>query len=175
VTFAPSDRTQVSVSGVPPLGDERVAALDFTVKTVVVREPRVSFALMGSASGLFGAPEANGFVGRAGGVVTLCEPAWKCRLGVSFATNVALLGPASIAFTGVGASFRARGIVSLIAELDTAVPLGPEIGQVNGILGGGGVRLSKPKWGLDLALFAGGKANEPVVALPWLVFTYRVL
>jgi hypothetical protein len=175
VSFALSDRTQITLTGAPPLGDEQVLPLDFTVKTVVVREPRVSLALMGSASGIFGLEEGNGFAGRAGAVVTFCEPAWTCRLGVSFATNLALLGASSIALNGFGASFRVGKVVSLVAELDTAVPLGPPIGQANGVLGGAGVRLSKPNWALDLGFFAGGKAREPVVALPWVAFTYRIL
>ena len=175
VGYAPSDRTQVTLTGIPPLGDERIVALDFSVKTVVVREPRVSLALMGSASGVFGIEEGNGFVGRAGAAVTFCEPAWTCRLALSAATNLSLLGPSSVALNGVGASFRIGKLVSLLAEFDTAVPLGPSIGQANGVLGGAGVRLSKPSWGLDLGFFVGGKANEPSVALPWVAFTYRIL
>ncbi|HEX6277763.1 MAG TPA: hypothetical protein VFZ53_32195 [Polyangiaceae bacterium] len=175
VGYAPSDRTQVTLTGAPPLGDERVVPLDFSAKTVVLREPRVSLALMGSASGIFGLEEGNGFVGRAGAVVTFCEPAWTCRLGLSMATNVALIGPASVALTGFGGSFRIGKLVSLVAEFDTAVPLGPQIGEANGILGGAGVRLSKATWGVDLGFFAGGKAGTPVVAVPWLAFSYRML
>ena len=75
-----------------------------------------------------------------------------------------------------GVSARLGKLVSLIAEIDTAVPLGASIGQVNGILGGAGLRLSKPKWGLNLGFFVGGKARAPVTGgLPWVVFTYRIL
>jgi hypothetical protein len=175
VSYAPSDRTQVTLTGAPPLGEEQVAPLDITVKTVVVREPRVSLALMGSGSGIFGLEEGNGFIGRAGAVVTLCEPAWTCKLGLSVATNLVLLGPYSAALSGVGGSVRLGKLVSLVAEVDTAVPLGASIGQANGILGGAGVRLSKPSWGLDLGCFAGGKARAETFAAPWVVFTYRIL
>jgi hypothetical protein len=134
----------------------------------------LSLSLIGSASGIFGIEEGNGFVGRAGAVATFCEPAWTCRLALSMATNVAMLGPASVAFAGFGGSIRLGRLVSLVGELDVAVPLGPEIGELNGVLGGAGVRLSKPKWGLDLGFFVGGKAREPAVALPWIAFTYRI-
>jgi hypothetical protein len=175
VSFAPSDRTQVTVTGTPPLGEEPLALLDFTAKAVVVREARVSMALMGSASGIFGADEGNGFIGRMGATVTLCEPAWTCKLSLSVATNLVLLGPYSVALSGVGGSMRFSRLVSLVAEVDTAVPLGASIGPANGILGGAGVRLSKPNWGLDLGFFAGGKARAPAAAFPWVVFTYRIL
>jgi hypothetical protein len=175
VGFAVSDRTQLTLTTVPPLGEEPIVPLDLTVKTVVLREPRVSLALMGSATGLFGIPEANGFVGRVGGVVTFCEPAWTCKVGVSVASNVVLIGPASVALNGVGGSLRLGKLVSILAEIDTAVPLGPQIGEANAIVFGGGVRLSKPHWGLDLGAFVAGKARAPIGALPWIAFTYRVL
>ena len=175
ISYAPSDRTQITLTGAPPLGDEQVLPLDFSVKTVVLRGPRVSLALMASASGIFGLEEGNGFAGRGGAVITFCEPAWTCRLGLSVATNIALLGPASVALSGFGGSFRVGKLVSLVAELDTAVPLGPPIGEANGVLGGAGVRLAKPKWGLDLGFFVGGKAHQPVVGVPWVAFTYRIL
>ena len=175
VGFALSDRTQFTVTSAPPLGEQPILPLDLTVKTVVLREPRMSLALMGSSTGLFGIEEANGFVGRVGAVVTFCEPAWTCRLGLSMASNVVLLGPASVALNGVGGSLRLGKLVSILGEIDTAVPLGPVIGEANAIVFGSGVRLSKPHWGLDLGAFVAGKARAPVSALPWIAFTYRVL
>jgi hypothetical protein len=175
VSYATSDRTQVTLTGTPPLSAEQLALLDISVKTVVVRESRVSMALMGSASGIFGAEEGNGFIGRMGAVVTLCEPAWTCKFGLSVATNLVLLGPYSVALSGVGGSARLGKLVSLVAEVDTAVPLGASLGQANGILGGAGVRLSKPNWGLDLGFFVGGKARADAGGAPWVVFTYRIL
>jgi len=175
VGFSPSDRTQVTVTGAPPVSNEKILPLDLSVKTVVLRESRVSLALLGSVTGVFGAEPGNFLIGRAGGVVTLCEPAWTCRVGLTVATNIVLLGPASVAVNGVGGSLRLGKLVSVIAEVDTTVPLGPEIGEANGVAIGSGLRLSKPNWGLDLGAFVGGKARSPIGALPWVVFTYRVL
>jgi hypothetical protein len=174
VGYAVSDSTQLSLTGAPPLGADHIVPLDLTAKTTVVREPTVSVALLASASGLLGVPDVNGFVGRLGGAVTLCQPAWACRLGFTFASNVALLGPASIVFSGVGAVYRFDDRFALLAELDTAVPLGPIVGRANGVLGGAGVRFCGRSYGVDLGLFQAGKAGEhrpPLV--PLLVFTWR--
>jgi hypothetical protein len=175
VGYAVSDRTQITLTGAPPLADEAIVPLDFSVKTVVLRDPRVSLAVTGSATGIFGAEGGSGFIGRAGGVVTLCEPAWTCRLSLSMATNLALLAQFSELLSGIGASVRLSRTISLLAEIDTALPLGPEAGEFNGIMGGSGVRFSKANWGIDLGFFVAGKARAEVTGIPWLVGTYRLL
>jgi hypothetical protein len=172
--YAITDSTQISVTGTPPLGTEGIVPADVSLKTVVLREPRVSVAAMVSASGVVGFEEFSGFLGRVGGVVTLCADATECRLSVSLGSNVALAGPASLWFSGAGLSFRAGRFVSLIAELDTLVPLAEPIGEVNGVLGALGVRLSGRAWGVDLALMRGGKAGAGVGAIvPFLAASYR--
>ncbi len=89
-------------------------------------------------------------------------------------TNIALLGPASLLFNGAGLNFRAGRLVSLIAELDTLIPLGEVAGEANGLLGGVGVRLSGRAWGVDLGLIKAGKAGaESSSVLPFLAATYR--
>jgi hypothetical protein len=89
-------------------------------------------------------------------------------------SNVALAGPASVLFNGVGVSYRAGRIVSLIAELDTLIPLAEPVGEANGLLGGAGVRLSGSAWGVDLALMRAGKARaEPSGFFPFLAASYR--
>jgi hypothetical protein len=172
--YAVSDTTQITFSGAPPLGAELVVPLDLSLKSVVLREPTVSVALLGSASGVIGGGEFNGFVGRAGGAVTLCQPAWLCTASLTFASNVALVGPGSIVLTGVGAVYRVSDLVALLAEVDTAVPLGPEVGEFNGIGVGAGVRFSGRGAGLDLGLFQLGKAGEPrPPLLPFIAATWR--
>jgi hypothetical protein len=175
IGYAVSDRTQITLTGAPPLAAEEIVPLDFSVKTVVLRDPRLSIAVMGSATGIFGAEGGSGFIGRAGGVVTLCEPAWTCRVGLSMATNLALLAQFSELLSGIGASVRLSRTISLVAEIDTALPLGPEAGEFNGVMGGSGVRFSKANWGIDLGFFVAGKAHAPITGIPWIVGTYRVM
>jgi hypothetical protein len=85
-----------------------------------------------------------------------------------------LAGPASLLFNGAGVSFRAGRIVSLIAELDTVIPLAEPVGEANGLLGGVAVRLSGRAWGVDLGLLKAGKAREKASDIvPFLAATYR--
>ena len=172
--YSLTDYTQISITATPPLGDAGVIPGDSSIKTVLLREPRVSVAAIVSASGILGVEEFSGFLGRAGGVASFCVDAGECRLSFSMSTNIALAGPASLLFNGAGVSFRAGRFVSVIAELDTSIPLGEVVGEANGLLGGAGVRLSGPAWGVDLALMKAGKARaEPSGLIPFVAVTYR--
>ncbi len=172
--YAITDTTQISLTATPPLGEEGVVPADISVKTVVLREPHVSVAAIASATGILGFEEFSGFLGRAGGAVTLCADAEQCRLSVSLGSSLALVGPASIWFNGVGINFRAGRIISFIAEIDTLLPLAEPVGEANGVLGGVGVRLSGRAWGVDLALMQAGKARSPASSVvPFLAATYR--
>lgn len=174
VGYAVSDHTQISLTATPPLGEEAVVPGDISIKTVVLREPHVSVAAIASASGIVGFEEFSGFLGRAGGAVTLCVEAHECAFSISVGTSVALAGPASVWFNGVGVSWRVGRIVSLIAEVDTLVPLAEPVGEANGVLGGAGVRLSGRAWGVDLALMKAGKARaEASDLIPFVAATYR--
>jgi hypothetical protein len=172
--YSVSDSTQISLTATPPLGEARVIPGDISIKTVLLREPHVSVAAIGSASGIVGFEEFSGFLGRAGGVATFCADARECRLSFSMSTNMVLAGPASLLFNGAGVSFRAGRIVSLIAELDTVIPLAEPVGEANGLLGGVAVRLSGRAWGVDLGLLKAGKAREKASDIvPFLAVTYR--
>jgi hypothetical protein len=172
--YSVSDTTQISLTATPPLGEARVVPGDISVKTVLLREPHVSVAAIGSASGIVGFEEFSGFLGRAGGVATFCADAHACRLSFSMSTNMVLAGPASLLFNGAGVSFRAGRIVSLIAELDTVIPLAEPVGEANGLLGGVAVRLSGRAWGVDLGLLKAGKAREKASDIvPFLAASYR--
>jgi hypothetical protein len=172
--YALTDDTQIAITGTPPLGDERVIPGDISIKTVLLRRPRVTLAAIGSASGILGFEEFSGFLGRAGAVATFCTESIECRLSLSMSSNVALAGPASVLFNGVGVNFRAGKIVFLIVELDTLIPLTELVGEANALVGGVGVRLSGRAWGVDLALLKGGKArSEPGPVVPFLAVTYR--
>ena len=172
--YSVTDTTQISLTATPPLGEEGIVPGDISIKTVVLREPHVSVAAIVSASGLVGFDEFSGFLGRVGGAVTLCVDAARCRLGFSFGSSIALAGPASIWFNGFGVNFRAGRFVSLIAEVDTLLPMSESVGEANGVLGAAGVRLSGRAWGVDLVLMKAGKArSEPSALIPFLTATYR--
>jgi hypothetical protein len=174
VGYAVTDNTQISLTMTPPLGEAGAIPGDLSLKTVLLREPHVTVAAIASASGVVGFEEVSGFLGRAGGVVTFCANARECRLSVSMSSNLSLIGPASLLFSGAGLSFRAGRYVSLIAEVDTLIPLGELAGEANGLLGAAGVRLSGRGWGVDLALLKAGKAHaEPSNIIPFLAATYR--
>ena len=172
--YSLTDTTQISITATPPLGDAGVIPGDISIKTVVLREPHVSVAAIASASGIVGFEEFSGFLGRAGGVATFCADAKACRLAFSMSSDIALAGPASLLFNGVGVSYRAGRIVSLMAELDSLIPLGEVAGEANGLLGVAGVRLSGRAWGVDLGLMKAGKAHAaPSSVVPFLAATYR--
>lgn len=172
--YSLSDTTQLSLTATPPLGEAGIIPADISVKTVVLREPHASVALIASASGLLGFEEFSGFLGRAGGAVTLCSEPERCALSVSVGSNLALAGPASVWFNGVGVTLRLSRLVSLLAEFDTLLPLGEPVGEANGVLGGAGVRLSGRAWGVDLAVLRAGKAQAQLSPfVPFLAATYR--
>jgi len=172
--YSVTDTTQISITALPPIGTEHIVPGDISIKTVLLRSPHVSVAAIASASGIIGFEEFSGFLGRAGGVASFCVDARECRLSFSLGSDVALAGPASVLFNGAGVSYRAGRIVSLIAELDTLLPLGEVVGEANGVLGGVAVRLSGRAWGVDLGLFKAGKARgDTSDILPFLAATYR--
>lgn len=172
--YAVTDSTQISLSATPPLGEAGVVPADISVKTVLFREPHVSVAAIGSATGILGFEEVNGFIGRAGAAATFCTEATECRLSFSMSTNVTLVGPASLLFSGAGLNYRAGRIVSIIAEINSLIPLGEVIGEANGLVGGVGARLSGRAWGVDLSLLKAGKAGSNAAPLiPFVAATYR--
>jgi hypothetical protein len=172
--YALTDSTQLSLTLTPPIGEEGVIPGDISIKTVLLREPHVSVAGLVSASGIIGFEEFSGFLGRVGGVASFCVSEPECPLTFSMSSNIALAGPASLVFSGAGLNFRAGRIVSIIAELDTLIPLGEVAGQANGLLGGAGVRLSGRAWGVDMALMKAGQARSaPSSVFPFLAVTYR--
>ncbi len=64
----------------------------------------------------------------------------------------------------------------MLFEVDSALPLGDAVGQAHGLLGGAGVRLSGPRFGVDLALLRGGNVGGSLTPfIPYVVATYRHL
>jgi len=144
VGYAVSDRTQVTLTSMPPLPQEKILPLDLTLKSVLVRAPAFRIAALGSVSGIAGLEEGTGLVGRVGGVVQLCLER-TCRSNVSVGTSVALAGPAIVAGNGAGVILRATRVMSVLFEVDTAIPLGTAVNQINGLAFASGIPRPRPR------------------------------
>jgi hypothetical protein len=169
IGYAITDDTQVSFTGVPPLGAERVAFLDITLKSTLYRGGLVRVAALGSTSGLAAKEIGVLGIGRVGGVVQLCLEG-RCESSLSLSSNMTLAG-VMLMVNGASGIFRVGRTLSFLAELDTLVPLGKDVGQINGAMGGGGVRFKGTNWGFDLTLMRVLGAGNPT--LPILALTYR--
>jgi hypothetical protein len=169
IGYAFTDNTQISITGVPPLGAEEVAFVDVTLKSSIYRGGLVRVAGMGSASGFGSKDFGVAGIGRAGGVVQLCLER-ACGSSLSISTNLALMGTL-VMFNGASGIFRVGRRISLLAELDTLVPLGQAGGELNGALGGGGLRFHWRRVGFDLTLMR--SLGSTHATAPILTFTYR--
>src|SRR5260370_27236629 len=88
-------------------------------------------------------------VGRVGGVAQVClEP--RCESSLSMSTNFTLAGVMLMA-NGASGIFRMGRTLSLLAELDTLMPLARDAGEFGGAMAGGGARFPPPRTGPDPA------------------------
>jgi len=168
------DRTQLTLSFVPPLSREPVVPLDLTLKTVLARAPRVRVAAMVSASGVLGTDEGAIALGRVGGVAQLCFDD-ACRSSVSTAGNLVLAGSVLVLANGVGAIVRASNLFAVLVELQSVLPLSRDGGQINVLGGALGFRLSGRVWAVDLALEGPLDRHASPAVLPVLVASVRFL
>jgi hypothetical protein len=165
-----TDDTQLSLTTIPPLGQERVAFIDLTLKTSLYRGGLVRVAALGSTSGIV-APELGVLgVGRAGGVIQVCLER-TCGSSLSMSTNVTLAG-IMLMVNGVSGIFRMGRTLSLLAELDSLVPLARDAGAFGGSMAGGGLRWHWSHVGLDVTLMhvIGSTSGG---TLPLIALTYR--
>jgi hypothetical protein len=169
--YAVSDRTQVTLTAMPPLRRETILPFDLTVKTVVAKASQFRVAALGSVSGISGTDIGTGVVGRAGGVVQLCFE-WTCRSSISLGSQILLLGPAIFVGNGAGVILRASEHVAVLLEADAAIPIGNVANQYNGIAIAPGVRFTGEHFALDLA-FAHALDALGGPSLPFLAATYR--
>src|SRR5260221_4686936 len=169
--YAVSDRTQITLSGMPPLRNETVLPFDLTLKTVVARTQEFRAAAFGSVSGISGTELGTAVLGRAGGVVQLCFE-WTCRSSVSIGSNVVLAGPAILVGNGAGVIIRASPHVSVLLEVDALIPIGNAANELHGISVAPGVRFTGEHFALDLA-FAHSLDLLECPALPFLAATHR--
>lgn len=169
--YAVTDRTQITLSGMPPLANETVLPFDLSLKTVLARAPEYRVAALGSVSGISGTDFGTVVVGRVGGVVQLCFE-WTCRSSVSIGSDVALAGPAIVVGNGAGIVLRASDHVSVLFEADAAIPIGSAVNQFNGLSVAPGVRFAGEHLAIDLA-FAHRLDQLEGPSLPFIAATYR--
>jgi hypothetical protein len=176
--YAVSDRTQITLTGTPPFGEDLIFFLDASLKTVIAREPRFRLAAIGSVSGIAGLNDESFFLGRIGAVATFCLEE-LCRSNVNLGTTAVLAGPATTTATGAGIIWRATYALSFLFEANILLPLGRESGRFNGLAMGPGIRLGWESFAFDIAVEWAADAevdgNEAPPALPLIAFTYRVL
>ena len=166
--YAITDDTQLTVTGVPPVTGERILVLDLTLKSTLYRGGRVRFAALGSTSGIAAKELGVVGVGRVGGVVQLCLAA-DCASSLSLSSDVTLAGVLLMLNSATGI-YRLGRVTSLLAELDTLLPLGKDAGEFNGGLASGGLRFGWTNWGLDVVLMhtlGGTRVTFPFVALSY--------
>jgi hypothetical protein len=104
-----------------------------------------------------------------GGVVQLCIEK-TCGSSVSMSSNLTLAGIMMMT-NGVSGIFRTGRSVSLLAELDSLVPMTKDSAEFGGAMAGGGVRWKWTNWGMDLSIMrvlGGSRATIPLLAV-----TYR--
>jgi hypothetical protein len=169
IGYAFTDDTQISLTGLPPLGGDGILFLDVTLKSTLYRGGRVRVAALGSTSGFVSKDTGPLGIGRVGGVVQLCVEL-ACGRSLSVSTNVMLAGEI-VMFNSATGIYDVGHSTALLGEFDTLVPLGKDIGDANGTLAFAGLRFSGPSWGLDL-LLAHLFGNQPF-ALPFIALTYR--
>jgi hypothetical protein len=166
--YALTDRTQISVTASPPIGEKdqevRIAFVDATLKSALVRQGLVRAAALGSVSGA-ATSEGLMLIGRLGGVVQLCFRS-PCQSSLSLSSGLLLTGKVVMA-NGVGAIIRAGRYLSFVAEVDTVIPLHSDGDSGSAILAGGGLRLHFRRFAVDLSLLGG------TIPIPLLAATYR--
>jgi len=112
------------------------------------------------------------FLGRAGGVADFCFRT-DCDSSLTIVSNVTLAGAVLLMWNGAGMIWRVSPRLALLAEADTMIPLGRALGQVNGLLAWGGLRVPGRRWSFDAALGFSPRAGSGPLALPLLVLSYR--
>jgi hypothetical protein len=76
-------------------------------------------------------------------------------------------------WNGVGGIWRVSRHLALLAEADTLLPLGRTLGQANGLLAFGGLRVPGRAWSFDATLGYTPQADPGSRVVPLLVVSYR--
>ena len=169
--YAITDSTQLTLTFTPPV--QGSMPLDFSLKTAFLRGPLVRAAAMASVTGLTGLGDVGFvFLGRAGAVVDFCFRS-DCASSVTVGSNVTFAGAILFMWNGAGLVWRVSPHLALLAEADTLLPLGRALGQGNGLLAWGGLRVPGRSWSFDAALGYSPRAGDRPLALPLLILSYR--
>ena len=169
--YAVTDSTQFTLTFTPPV--EGGMPLDLTLKTAIFRGTLMRAAAMASVTGLTGLGDVGFvFLGRAGGVADFClQP--ECASSFTIASNLTFAGAIMFMWNGAGLIWRVSPHLALLAEADTMIPLGRVLGQVNGLLAWGGLRVPGRRWSFDAALGYSPRAGDKPVTIPLLVLSFR--
>ena len=169
--YAITDSTQLTLTFTPPV--QGGMPLDLTLKTAFLRGPLARAAAMASVSGLTGLGDAGFvFLGRVGGVADFCFRT-DCASSITVASNLTFAGAIVFMWNGGGLIWRVSPHLALLAEADTMIPIGRVLGQVNGLLVWGGLRVPGRHWSFDATLGYSPDAGGRPLALPLLVLSYR--
>jgi hypothetical protein len=169
--YAITDRTQFTLTFTPPV--EGAMPLDLTLKTAFWRAPLVRLAALASISGLAGLGDVGAvFLGRAGAVADFCFRT-DCASSITVGSDVTFAGAIMFMWNGAGMIWRASPRLALLAEADTLIPLGRVLGQVNGLLAWGGLRVPGRTWSFDATLGYSPRVDDKPVVLPLLVLSFR--
>jgi hypothetical protein len=76
-------------------------------------------------------------------------------------------------WNGAGLVWRVWPGLALLAEADTLLPLGRVLGQANGLIAWGGLRVPGRSWSFDATLGVSPVPGEKAFVLPLLVLSYR--
>jgi hypothetical protein len=88
-------------------------------------------------------------------------------------STVAFAGPALFVLSAAGIVWRTSDSIALLFEVQSAVPIGPDVGEFNGAAFAPGIRLPHDNWALDIALDVPVSGEATGTPIPVLVFTYR--
>jgi len=169
--YAVTDATQFTLTFTPPV--EGALPLDLTLKTAFIRLPLLRAAALASVTGLSGVGDVGVvFLGRAGSVMDFCFRS-DCASSITVGSNVTFAGPVFLMWNGIGWVWRVGRRIALLAEADTLLPLGRVVGQANGLLIWGGLRVPGRSWSFDAGLGASPRAGDRALLLPLLVVSYR--
>ena len=169
--YAVTDATQFTLTFTPPI--EGAFPLDLSIKTMLWRGSLVRAAAMASVTGLTGLGDVGFvFLGRAGAVADFCFRS-DCASSITVGSNVTFAGAVLLLWNGAGLIWRVRPRLALLAEADTMIPLGRALGQANGLLAWGGLRVPGRNWSFDATLGISPAPGEKPLVLPLLVLSYR--
>jgi hypothetical protein len=186
IGYALTDTVQISAAGVPPIVKDQPYLVDFGLKVNVARTAAFRAALTGAFDVVTDGNSGDQpfFGGRFAAIGQFCFDD-HCRSSLS--ANIGMVvgndtGHTLPLYGSLGLIVNVSPLVSLLAEpvLAGAVPTGNNTSDGGGVFAFDyGVRLSGPKFGVDLtfvepvAITSGTFDNPFILGYPFAAFTYR--